>query len=353
MTALFVHDSGPATTVQDLGRPGARRMGVPLSGTLAPDWLRIANALVGAHADAAALEIRLAGPRFEVEGDGLRAAVGGPAEMRVDGPDRALTVPPWTAIALRPGETVTVGPVRGAPFALLAVSGGIDTPEVLGSRSTYARARIGGLEGRALRAGDRVPAGPSAPALPLALPRAPEDSGAPIRVVLGPQDDHFTAEALEEFLGSGFEATTEADRMGMRLTGPALAHRAPDCAQIVSDGICPGAVQVPGNGAPIVLLADGQTIGGYPKIATVIGADLPRLARCAPGAGVRFAAVTIAEAEAALRDHAAAIDDIVRSARPAPAEGLDLSRLYAANLVDGVVDVARPDHFPGHLFGSG
>jgi biotin-dependent carboxylase-like uncharacterized protein len=281
--------------------------------------------------------MRLAGPTFEVEADGLRVALGGPGELRIEGAEGLRSVPPWTAVALSRGDVVTVGPLRGGPVAVLAVSGGIGTPPFLGSRATYARAGLGGHEGRALRAGDRVPLGPSTSAAPLALPEPPRDAGGPIRVLPGPQEDHFTPEALAALTSAPFEATAEMDRMGMRLKGPALAHRAPELAQIVSDGIVPGAIQVPGDGAPIVLLADGQTVGGYPKIATVIGADLPRLARIAPGAPLRFAAVTLAEAEAARAAEARRLAALIASARPAALDGgIDLKRLYEANLIDGV-----------------
>jgi len=260
---------------------------------------------------------------------------------------------PWQAVRMEPGETLTLGRVETGTTAVLAVAGGIDTPPALASRSTYARARLGGLDGRALAPGDRLPLGPAPDAPALALPRPPAEADGPIRLVLGPQDDHFTAAALDTLLTAPFTATDEADRMGLRLAGPRLVHRDPLLAQIVSDGIAPGAVQVPGNGAPIVLLADAQTLGGYPKIATVIAADLPRLARLAPGAEIRFAAVGLAEAEAALGVHLAALDALIAAARPAgQGEGLDPGRLLAANLVSGMVDTARPDHFPWALTGD-
>ncbi|MEO1678769.1 MAG: biotin-dependent carboxyltransferase family protein [Pseudomonadota bacterium] len=337
MPALLIRDPGPATTVQDVGRLAARRAGVPVAGTVAPDWLALANALIGAPEGAAGLEIRLAGPRFEVDGPCLVAA-GGPVELRIEGQRGSRTVPPFTATALDPGDRVTTGPVRAGTLAVLAFSGGIDVPPVLGSRATYTRARLGGLEGRALVLGDRVPIGDAPFGPPLALPSAPKVGTGPIHVLPGPQDDHFTAEALATFLSEAFTVTTEVDRMGMRLSGPTLDHRARDLSQIVSDGIVPGAVQVPGNGAPIVLLADGQTVGGYPKIATVISADLPRLARMAPGQTVRFEATDISRAEAARAEEARRIAALVASARPAgTAGGLDLRRLYEDNLVSGVI----------------
>lgn len=333
---IVIRDPGPATTVQDFGRPDMRRFGVPVAGTLSPDWLHLANALVGAPVAAAGLDFRLAGPRFTVESDSIRVVVGGPAEIRIDGPDGTRTVPPWTAAVARRGETVAVGRVLQGTTAVLAVSGGIATPPVLGSRATYVRAGLGGHEGRALRPGDRLPLGPQTDLPPLALPDPPVDARTPIRIVPGPQDDHFDTASHDAFLGGDFTVTDKIDRMGMRLDGPALHHCSPDLTDIVSDGIVPGAVQVPGNGQPIVLLADGQTVGGYPKIATVISADLPRLARRSPGDLVRFLAVDPAEAArigaAATRARAALLD----RARPASGGGLDLRRLYDGNLISGV-----------------
>lgn len=350
MSTLVIRDPGPATTVQDLGRPASRRLGVPVSGALAPDWVQVANALVGNPAEAAVLEFRLSGPRFEVEGEGVTVVVGGPATLRIEGAEGVTQVPPWTAALVAPGETAAVGRIEDGTTAVLAVAGGIATAKFLGSRATYARAGLGGFEGRVLRSGDRVPTGETEPAEPMALAEPPAPERGPLRVVLGPQDDHFEPAAVEALLGEPFTVTDKADRMGMRLSGPVLRHRAPGLAQIASDGIVPGSIQVPGNGQPIVLLADGQTVGGYPKIATVAGADLPRLARMAPGAQVRFAAVTVAEAEALRRSAAEALAALIAGARPARlGGGTDGRRLYETNLVDGVVDGSRPDNFPGHL----
>jgi biotin-dependent carboxylase-like uncharacterized protein len=210
---------------------------------------------------------------------------------------------------------------------------------VLGSLSTYTRAAIGGLEGRALRAGDAIPLklaiAPEReermlPALDLAPPKR-------FRVILGPQDDYFTQEGIAALLASTYTVTPASDRMGMRLTGPTIAHA--KGYNIVSDGIAPGSIQVPGNGLPIVLLADRQTTGGYPKIATVISADLPALGRLVPGAQVAFGAVDIEAAEAAARRLAAdlaALSDRIVPARREPV--LDAARLLAENLVSGVAD---------------
>ena len=172
-------------------------------------------------------------------------------------------------------------------------------PRVLGSASTYARAGLGGLDGRLLAAGARlsVVAYSGGERILRTLRTLPPVEAAPIRVVLGPQDDYFDAPSIEHFLSAAYQVSPAADRMGMRLDGPLLRHRPDKGAEITSDATVPGSIQVPGQGLPIVLLADGQTAGGYPKIATVISADLPRLAVMAPGQRVRFTAISVAAAE--------------------------------------------------------
>jgi biotin-dependent carboxylase-like uncharacterized protein len=237
------------------------------------------------------------------------------------------------------GQSLRVGMVEGVSTACLAVEGGFALPPFMGSLSTYARAGIGGLDGRKLRDGDSLPLARDAagPRVEMKL-AAPFDYGSgPIRVVPGPQADHFSDEGHATFLGSEYTVSKEADRMGIRFEGPVIAHsqKGPD---IVSDGIAPGAIQVPGAGLPIVLLADRQTVGGYAKIATVISADLPRLGRLLPGRTVRFAAVTVAEAEALRREQEKRLAQAVAGLQPArPEGGIDLVALYEQNLIDGVV----------------
>jgi biotin-dependent carboxylase-like uncharacterized protein len=229
--------------------------------------------------------------------------------------------------------------VEGASTACLAVEGGLALAPFMGSLSTYTRAGVGGLEGRKLRDGDRLPlalAGASARGEKRLA--APFDYGSgPIRVVAGPQADHFSEAGHATFLGSDYVVSKEADRMGIRFEGPVIAHseKGPD---IVSDGIAPGSIQVPGAGRPIVLLADRQTVGGYAKIATVISADLPRLGRMLPGQVVRFAAVSVAQAEALRRDQERRLAQAVAGLQRAmPQGGIDLDALYERNLIDGVV----------------
>ena len=336
MNGLRIIDPGLATSVQDLGRFGHQRAGVPVSGALDPEALVRANALVGNPPGAAALEMRFQGPSFEVTAPAVRiAVVGAEIDARVERDGERMAFGQDRTVTLGHGDRVRIGTLRASTTATLAVRGGIDVPEVLGSRATFLRSRIGGFRGRLLAAGDVVPVGEAGPpdgpdralARPFELSPPPE-----IRVVLGPQDDHFTDDAVATLLGADWTASARADRMGVRLEGPELAHR--DGYNIVSDGIVSGAIQVPGTRQPIVLLADRQTSGGYPKIATVIGADLPALGRLGPGARIRFAAVSAAEgARIARAAHAARGADIAAIRDYAPAGVVDDTALWRENLI--------------------
>lgn len=298
---LEILDPGLLTTVQDAGRKGWARYGVPPSGPLDEVAFTAANVLVGNLPDAAALESTFTGPTLRVMRECLIAVCGATFDLWVG----TLPVPMWHAVYVRAGRLITFGARRSGARAYLAVSGGIALPLFLGSQATYLPGGFGGLDGRALRAGDRLPLGAANLHNPAQSagrvwpadhcpPYTPQPT---LRVVLGPQDDYFTAEGLTTFLSGDYQLTPGADRMGVRLQGPPIAHRGP--TGIVSDGVVAGSVQVPPDGQPIVMLADHQTTGGYPKIATVIRADLPLLAQCLPGDGVRFAAVTLVEARRA------------------------------------------------------
>jgi antagonist of KipI len=219
-----------------------------------------------------------------------------------------MQVPTWHALFLRAGQPLHVGPRRSGARAYLAIDGGIAVPRFLGSRSTYLPGGFGGLEGRRLRANERLPLGTGVRAPAMRAGRSwPQDRRPPytstptLRVVLGPQDDAFTARGLDTFLNSAYVLTPASNRMGARLKGAPIAHR--DATGIVSDGVVTGSVQVPADGQPIVMLADHQTTGGYPKIATVIRADLPLLAQLLPGERVRFKTISIIDARELLIKH--------------------------------------------------
>jgi len=302
---LVVVDPGLLTTVQDLGRPGYQRLGIPPSGPLDRAAFVLANRLVGNADGAAGLELTLKGPRLEVRRACLVAVTGGDMGVTVNG----QAAPAWTAVRVGPGDVLAFRMVGAGCRAYLAVAGGLDVPLALGSRATYLRGRLGGLEGRPLQKGDALAVGPPAAAgdrlagrtvPPSRRPAYPAD--VECRVILGPQDDRFTPEGIAAFLAGPYEVTPQADRMGYRLSGPRIAHaRGHD---IVSDGIPLGGIQVPGEGQPIVLLVDRQTTGGYTKIATVIGVDIGRIGQTKPGHRVRFRRVTLDEAHAARREEA-------------------------------------------------
>jgi biotin-dependent carboxylase-like uncharacterized protein len=305
---LLIEKPGIFTTVQDLGRRGWQMQGVPVAGAMDGAALRMGNILVGngetpGVREAAGLEITVAGPRIQVlEGEGCFAVTGGEVGITKNGVPAA----PWMAHRLAFGDVIAFS---GRARAYFCVSGGIDVPIVMGSRSTYTRGKFGGHQGRALRAGDVLVTGtPSAlwaECEGLECPphlRPIRDLSAVLRAIPGPQDDFFTEEGLTAFYSSEYVVTNSADRMGYRLEGPTIAHR--EGADIVSDAVSPGSVQVPGHGQPIAMLADCQTTGGYTKIATICAADIGNLAQRLPGQGVRFEKITLDEAVTLLRQEA-------------------------------------------------
>ena len=336
---LRVLSPGLHTTVQDLGRFGWRAVGVPVSGALDGFTLRLANRLAGNDPGAAALEILFGGPSFEVAADTVRVALGGSGASLVLSGEPERRVAAWQSLTLRRGAVFRVAVGWDSASVYLAVEGGLAVPMVLGSAATYVRAAFGGLEGRPLRQGDLLPLSieRAAERSELRLPPPPSTAELPIRVVLGPQQEYFTEAAVTALLTAEFRISPSADRMGMRLDGPPLRHRRG--WDIVSDAIATGAIQVPGSGQPILLLADHQTTGGYPKIATVVSADLPVVGRRRPGNLLRFAAVGIEEAEQLARDEERRLAALVAAFEPAPGDGceIDLASLYAGNLISGVV----------------
>ena len=313
MDVIEVIDGGFLTTVQDLGRYGYQRYGVPVSGAADPFALRVANRLAGNSEDAAGLEFTLVGPRLRVQATTVMALAGADLSPRIDGQPAAL----WEPLVAPVGATLSFGDARDGVRGYLAVHGGISVPKVLGSRSTYVRSRLGGFDGRPLQAGDRLPVPGERPASHIEARRCPHGDipryghTHVLRVVLGPQDSAFTENGIRTFLSSTYVVSGQSDRIGYRLQGPVIEHAtSPD---IVSDGIPYGAVQVAGDGMPIVLLVDRGTTGGYTKIATVISVDLPRLAQAAAGDIVAFQPVTVGEAHTLLRAQERVIGRIAES----------------------------------------
>jgi biotin-dependent carboxylase-like uncharacterized protein len=343
---LHIIRPGLLTTVQDLGRAGYQNLGIAVGGALDPISLRAANALVGNAPGAGALEVLYLGPTIAVEADDVRMSfVGANAAIEIL-PDitaaRGRRVETMRSIRLRRGEIVRVGSLSEGAVLYVGVEGGFDIEPTLGSVSTDIRGGIGGWQGRALSAGDRLPlrlmgaidrdecriAG-----LDLTPPSA-------VRAIVGPQGDYFAESEIAALFASEYTVGAGSNRMGMRLEGRPIAHARG--YNITSDAIAPGSIQVPGNGQPTVLLADRQTIGGYPKIATVISADLPALGRLPIGAGLRFESVTIEVAQGLRRIMLAEIERINDKIVPIGRSGADTNdvapNLSDHNLISGVVD---------------
>jgi biotin-dependent carboxylase-like uncharacterized protein len=314
---------------------GYRRIGLPRSGALDILALAAANVLVGNPKGTAALELLFGGLAMRVVGGPIRIALAG-AELplSVDG----RLVPSHASILAHSGQLISVGRARHGVCGVLAVEGGIDVPEVLGSRSLHARSKLGGYKGRFLMLGDRIPVSRADPLREeLSLPPLGIDATRVVRVVPGPQADFFSSDAIADMLECQFKVTEECDRMAYRLDGPRIRQRRQ--VNLVSDGVFEGAVQVAASGYPIVMLADHQTTGGYPKIAAVITPDIRVLANRQPGQSVSFSMISIEEAQAAFRRARASIDALAARARKCHVSGIDMTGgLVIEALADSVVN---------------
>lgn len=295
--ALEVTKPGLLTSVQDLGRHGYQAVGVPVAGPMDLFSHRLANHLVGNEPDAATLEITLIGPEIRIDADTTVAIVGGLFEVTCDG----RPVPMGASFAVQRGQQLKFGRIVQGARAYLAVAGGVLTEVVLGSRATHLVSRMGGVDGRALLAGDRLAVldrpgpRPSRKAIGLTLPTG---GRARLRMIAGPQDHWFHPDALKALAGVSFRISPRSNRMGYRLEGPPLVRTQE--GELISEPVGMGAIQVPSAGEPILLMADRQTAGGYPKIGHVISADLPLAAQLAPGDFVELIHCSREEAVAAL-----------------------------------------------------
>jgi antagonist of KipI len=297
------------STVQDLGRYGYQQYGVPVAGAMDLFSTTVANRLVGNPDDAAVLELTLKGPELEFNGDTHIAITGADLSPTIGG----TSTPLWKCTKVYRGSRVCFGTARSGARSYLAIAGGIDVPLVLGSRSTHCSSETGGFKGRPLRQGDVLHIGQlTQSAEGLMGKRLPDrlvphyGKTATLRIIPGPQQHLFSAAAFATLTGSSYIVTPESNRMGYRLAGPRIVRKAP--GHFISDCTTMGALQIPADGQPILLMADRQTTGGYPKIGTVITADLPLAAQLAPGNTVTLALTTIAKAQAALRKQRASLD---------------------------------------------
>lgn len=298
---ITVVKPGLFTTIQDSGRWGYQAYGMPVAGVMDRYAFRVANSLLGNEQEAAAIEMTMLGSTYCFDVD-LRVSVCG-ADMQAT--LNGELIKNWSSFFVAAGSELAFHYAVSGCRSYLAVAGGIDVPRILGSSSTYTRAGIGGLEGRALKVGDVLSTNKHAnfPKTGKILPGnfVPQyENEIILRVLLGPQDDLFTGDGIETLFASTYTISTNADRMGYRLEGAKIKHIGkPD---IVSDALCEGAIQVPGHGMPIIMMADRQTTGGYPKIGTVIGADLTKLAQAKTGDIIRFVQCFDDEAVAALEN---------------------------------------------------
>jgi 5-oxoprolinase (ATP-hydrolysing) subunit C len=347
MSKLVVTSIGPASSVQDGGRPGSQRYGLVPSGAMDRLALAAANTLVGNAPFTAAVEIGPFGAVFIARGGAVRIALSG-ASRNADIAGRPVAID--TSATLADGETLTLGFARNGSFSYLGIEGGIAGEPDFGSLAVNARAGLGSPYPRPLQSGDELQtvAASGAPERRIELPAATE---AAIRAVWGPQDDEFDDDSRNLFVDSEWKISATSDRMGYRLEGPVIRHL--HGHNIVSDGTVNGSVQVPGNGQPIVLMPDRGTSGGYPKIATVISADFGRLAQTPAGRGFRFKAVSMAEAQAAARKFAELLRSLPDRLRPIESFDLNIDALQDANVAGHAVsavdattwqaDVSGPD----------
>ena len=298
MDALKIIQAGLLTTVQDLGRFGYQKFGVPLSGALDSFSLRIGNILVGNEEGAAGFEITLMGPKIEFLNDLLIAITGANLNPHLNN----KPAPMWEAIEVKKGDELSFKGVISGIRSYLAISGGIDVPLVLKSRSTYIGGKIGGFSGRAIQQGDIIKSNgqleqkvkPGTRCPEILIPKFEKDVN--LKVIMGPQDDYFDEkEGIEVFLSSEYTVTSKSDRMGYRLEGEVIKHRKDKPKGIISEPTVPGGIQIPPEGQPIILLME-QTVGGYPKIATVISTEIRKVGQAKPGDKIRFERIDIEEA---------------------------------------------------------
>lgn len=321
MTIQVLHP-GALATIQDKGRFGYQQYGVIASGAMDSYSLRIGNWLVGNSANEGALEVTMFGTSLQFEKDGVIALTGADLSALING----KPAPTWRPLLIRKGSVLKFKAAKQGSRAYVAIAGGFDVPEVMGSKSTYLKAGIGGFHGRTLQKGDQLPYGSKFTKLNEKVLHHLEQIGAPvkwsvrfddvlqfgkqqrIRVLSGTEFDRFDAPSIETFFNETYTLTKDSDRMGFRFNGAALSLKEP--FELLSEGVTFGTVQVPSSGQPIILMADRQTTGGYPKIAQVITADLPTLAQMQPNATVQFEKITFEQAEQELLRHAQILTEI-------------------------------------------
>lgn len=340
METIKILDAGLLTTVQDLGRYGFQRYGVSASGVMDEYSAKIANKLVGNKIGEAVLETTLKGVQIEFLQNTAVAITGGNCDVTLNGTKIEL----WQSYLVNRGDILKMGICKSGLRNYLAFSGGIDIPVIMNSKSTNLKAKVGGFNGRKLMTGDILSVGVGSLEAPLTLnkhyiPTYSKDIK--VGVILGQQDDHFTEAGIKTFLNETYTVTQESDRMGIRLSsvsGATIEHK--NGADIISDGITFGAIQVPGSGQPIVMMADRQTTGGYTKIGNVISSDLAKLAQATPGTKVKFVEYTLEQAVQAIKNNDIIINNQNSYISPIKEEVVDSSsREYKIKLNNKVFEL--------------
>lgn len=340
METIKILDAGLLTTVQDLGRYGFQRYGVSASGVMDEYSAKIANKLVENKEGEAVLETTLKGIQIEFLQNTAFAVTGGNCDITLNGTKIEL----WQSYLVNKGDILKMGICRSGLRNYLAFAGGIDVPIIMNSKSTNLKAKVGGFNGRKLMTGDILSVGTGSLISPLSLnkyyiPTYSKDIK--VGVILGQQDDHFTENGIKTFFNETYTVTQESDRMGIRLSsvsGATIEHK--NGADIISDGITFGAIQVPGSGQPIVMMADRQTTGGYTKIGNVISSDLAKLAQATPGTKVKFVEYTLEQAVQAIKNNDIIINNQNSYISPIKEEVVDSSsREYRIKLNNKVFEL--------------
>lgn len=299
MGHIRIHNPGFLTSVQDLGRFGFQQFGMPVAGSMDRYSMQLANSLLGNNAGEACLEATFLGPEIEFKSTALIAVCGGEIPLMLNNREAEMN----SSLSVTTGDVLSFGVMKSGCRLYIAFSGGIDVPVIMGSKSTYLPAKIGGFQGRALQAGDELNIGNFPKDFKIRSLKfddlLPIKTKQNIRFIVGTEINKFTIEGISTFLNSEYTVSQQYDRMGYRFQGPKIEHK--EDADIISSAICNGAIQVPASGEPIIMLADRQTIGGYTKIANVISVDLPLLGQMKAGDKIRFSEVRLNEAQDLLK----------------------------------------------------
>jgi len=339
--SLTIARAGLLSTLQDRGRFGLRHLGIPWSGCLVPHWQQLANNLVRNAPHTCVIECWEGGLQVNVEDHPVRIAIAGHTSViaSIESAQRKISLAPMRSYTAQVGDTIALTSTGNMRQAVMAIAGLMVEPQ-LGSASTYAKASLGGLNGNVLQNGSeiRFDCKPDGPELRCTDPLIAAYQQTDIRLVMGPQEMLFSIDGVHNLLNEEYELSSDADRMGVRLSGPAIFHGDDDAKNIVSDAIVPGSIQVPGNGQPIILLSDAHTAGGYPKVATVISIDLPLPGLLRAGTRFRFRAISIDEAIHETRQQHELVRKTVKNTTPVIADSLSTLVLLANNLIDGVID---------------